>query len=63
MLTKIISYNKNVKNDKFFINNIKFLNNYINNSKVRIANANNTMILYIFSIFGNNSFLDFNIMS
>lgn len=63
MQATIISCNKNDKSDKLFINNSNFLDNYFSNNNVKIANINNTMILYIFFASKSNGFSNFGIMS
>lgn len=59
----IASYNKNNKSNKFFINNGKFSNDYFGNNNVKIANINNTEMLYIFFASGSNSLWNFSIMN
>lgn len=48
MQATVISSNKNNKNDIFFINNGNFSSDYFGNSNIKIINANNIEILYIF---------------
>lgn len=59
----IVSCNINNKNNKLFVNNGNFLDDYFGNSNIRIVNANDTKILYIFSAFNNNSVSDLSIIS
>lgn len=50
----LINFNKSYSNNNFLID-------YFTNGNIRMANANNTKILYNF--FGNNSLLNFNIIN
>lgn len=59
----IRSCNENDKSDKLFVNNANFSDDYFGNNNVKMTNANNIKVLYIFSTFNNNSRPDFNIMS
>lgn len=56
-----------LNNNKFFVNFSKsysnFLGDYYSNDNIKIANTNDTQILYIFSAFGSNDLSDFSIIN
>lgn len=59
----IASCNENDESDKFSINDSNFSENYFNNRDIKMANFNNTEILYIRSAFDSNSPPDISIMN
>lgn len=63
MQVTVGSRDKNDKNDKLSVNNGDFSCDYFSNSNVRMANTNDTKILYILSAFSSNSPPDFSIIS